>query len=170
VAEKTACLEVANAQKLGYLSRRACRAHQGIIAMSTENDVPLGEGSQRYYEQLFSERIRQINKSDSTRQPVNGGSNNSGRLGCGLLIAVFFLIRIVTTFLNTHSHTSSYYSSPPEHPMKFQHPLIIDHPHPDAREDDMRRFLDQFREDKEAEGEKPIRIQPEKRVPEGAKR
>jgi hypothetical protein len=164
-------MEVANASKLGYLSGRACLAHLEIAAMSTENDVPLGEGSQRYYEQLFGERIREISKGESARQPDNGGSNGNGRVGCGVLIAVCFLIRIVTTFLNTHSHSSSY-SPPPPAPQPFRiHQPNIDHlPMIDAKDEDMRRFLDQFREDKEAEEERPIRIQPEKRVPQGAKR
>ncbi|HEY7328907.1 MAG TPA: hypothetical protein VH592_14785 [Gemmataceae bacterium] len=139
--------------------------------MSTENDVPLGEGSQRYYEQLFGDRIRQINKADSARQADNSGSNNSGRLGCGVMIAAFFLIRLFTTFLNTHSHSSTHsppHPSPP--PFRVQQPNVGHLPVIDARDEDMRRFLDQFREDKEAAEEKPIRIQPENRVPPGAKR
>jgi hypothetical protein len=138
--------------------------------MSTENDVPLGDGSQRYYEQLFGDRIRQINKGDSTRQSDNGGSNNSGRLGCGVLIAAFFLIRMVTTFLNTHSHSSTHSLPQPAPPFRVQQPNVGPPPMIDAGDEDMRRFLDQFREDKEAEEEKPVRIQPENRIPPRTKR
>jgi hypothetical protein len=146
-------------------------AHEEITTMSSENDVPLGDGSRRYYQELFDERIRQINKENGSRRPDKGDSNNNGRLGCGALIAVFLFIRIFTVFLNSHSHTSSFSSSPPPPPrLKFQQPILIDPPGIDAREEDERRLLDQLFKEAAEEEEKPMRLPPGNRVPERAKR
>jgi len=84
--------------------------------MSTENDVPLGEGSRRYYEQQFGDRIHQIKKAGgSAPQPSGGGSNWSGRAGCGGIFVVFFIIRLILLFVRTQSDTPSYNYSPPQH-------------------------------------------------------
>jgi hypothetical protein len=83
--------------------------------MSTENDVPLGEGSRGYYERKFSDRIRQVKKGGgSAPNRDNGGSNGAGRAGCGVAIAIFILIRIIISVLNSHSHTPTYHYSPPQ--------------------------------------------------------
>lgn len=86
--------------------------------MSTENDVPLGEGSRRYYEQMFGDRIRQVNKGGgSVPRRDSGGSNGTGRAGCGVAIAIFVVIRIIAAVLSTHSHPSSRsYTLPPPPP------------------------------------------------------
>lgn len=73
--------------------------------MSTENDVPLGEGSQRYYERLFGDRVRKVNKGGGAPQNSGGGSNGSGRAGCGILIAGFVLIRILSVVFHSHPST-----------------------------------------------------------------
>jgi hypothetical protein len=88
--------------------------HEEIGSMSTENDVPLGEGSRDYYERKFADRIRQVKKGGaSAPNRDNGGSNGTGRAGCGVAIAIFILIRIVISVLNSHSHTPTYHYSPP---------------------------------------------------------
>jgi hypothetical protein len=81
--------------------------------MSTENDVPLGEGSRGYYERMFGDRIRQVRKGGDAPKRDNGAPNWNGRAGCGVAIAVFMLIRIIFAVLNAHSHTPSYHNSPP---------------------------------------------------------
>jgi hypothetical protein len=72
--------------------------------MSNENDVPLGEGSRRYYDRLFGDRIRQVNKGGAPRRD-SSGPTGSGRAGCGVLIAVFVLIRILSLVFRTHPST-----------------------------------------------------------------
>ena len=81
--------------------------------MSTENDVPLGEGSRDYYERKFADRIRQVRKSGGAPRGDKGGPNWNGRAGCGVAIAIFMLIRLIIAVLNTHSHSSSHNYSPP---------------------------------------------------------
>lgn len=85
--------------------------------MSTENDVPLGEDSRRYYEQQFDKRIDQIKKDGSAPKRNNGGGSNwNGRAGCGGLLAVFFIIRVIAALVGTHSRTPSYDYTPPTPP------------------------------------------------------
>lgn len=87
--------------------------------MSTENDVPLGEDSRRYYEQKFGERIRQVNRRGGPlRDP--GGSNWNGRVGAGVVIGVLFvIIRIMIAASRSGSHTPSYTYNPPPPPPQF---------------------------------------------------
>jgi hypothetical protein len=73
--------------------------------MTSENDVPLGDGSRRYYEQLFGNRIRQVNKGGGAPRGDSGGSSGPGRAGCGVLIAVFVLIRIFLIVFRSHPST-----------------------------------------------------------------
>ncbi len=89
--------------------------------MSTENDVPLGEGSRRYYEEKFGDRIRQVNKSGgSAPNHDRGGSTGTGRAGCGVAIAILVAIRVISAILNSHSHTSPRsYTPPPQPPPPF---------------------------------------------------
>jgi hypothetical protein len=85
--------------------------------MSTENDVPLGEGSRRYYEQLFGDRIRQVKKGGgSAPSRDNSGSNWNGRAGCGVAIAAFFFLRLLITLVNTSSSKPLYNYTPPPQP------------------------------------------------------
>ncbi|MGH7172432.1 MAG: hypothetical protein ACRELF_13130 [Gemmataceae bacterium] len=82
--------------------------------MSTENDVPLGESSRRYYEQQFGDRIHQIKKGGgSAPQRDSGGSNWNGRAGCGGILAVIFIIRLIAALVSSQSSTPSYNYSPP---------------------------------------------------------
>jgi hypothetical protein len=85
-------------------------------SMSTENDVPLGEGSHRYYEQKFGDRIRQVNKRGGpARDP--GGSNWNGRVSAGVIIGIIIVIlRIMIAASRSGSHTSSYTYNPPQPP------------------------------------------------------
>lgn len=87
--------------------------------MSTENDVPLGEGSRRYYEQQFGDRIHQIKKGGSAAQRDSGNSNWNGRAGCGGLLAAFFIIRIILALVRTQSSTPSYQPMPGLPPPHF---------------------------------------------------
>lgn len=115
--------------------------------MSTENDVPLGDGARRYYEQLFGDRIRRVNKgSDSAPQGnCGGGSNWNGRVGCGVAAVAFIIIRILLILTHTSSSTPPYdYSTPPAH---FQlQPRIEERNVPLNERDDLevRRHLDQL--------------------------
>jgi hypothetical protein len=72
--------------------------------MSNDNDVPLGEGARRYYEQQFGERIRQVKKGGSA--PSGGGPNWSGRAGCGAVVAVIFVVRVAALLLRCDSSSS----------------------------------------------------------------
>ncbi len=94
--------------------------------MPSENDVPLGEGARRYYEQQFGDRIRQVSKTGGV--PKNsGGSNWSGKAGAGAVIGVVFvIIRIIIAVARTDSSTPSYTYTPPAPPkfeMNFQKEL-----------------------------------------------
>ncbi len=88
--------------------------------MSTENDVPLGDDSRRYYEQQFGDRIRQVNKGGgATPKSKSGGSNWNGRAGCGGgAVAAFVVIRIVIALFRVSSSPSHNYSIPD--PPEFQ--------------------------------------------------
>jgi hypothetical protein len=81
--------------------------------MSSENDVPLGEGSRRYYEQQFGDRIRQVKKGGG-RAPSDGGDGSKWQrgAGCGGLLAVFFIIRIVMVLVGSQSNAPSYNYTP----------------------------------------------------------
>lgn len=95
--------------------------------MSTENDVPLGDDSRRYYEQQFGDRIRQVNKGrGTTPKSSSGGSNWSSRAGCGGgAVAAFVIIRIVIAlFRVSSSHSSQNYSIPD--PPAFQQNQELD--------------------------------------------
>lgn len=82
--------------------------------MSTENDVPLGEGSRRYYEQMFGDRIRQVSKSGTAPSRNRPSSGSPGRAGCGVLIAIFIAIRFIAAFMGSHSnHTTNNPPPPP---------------------------------------------------------
>jgi hypothetical protein len=59
--------------------------------MSSENDVPLGDGSRRYYEQKFGDRIRQVSKSGG-KDTNSGGSKWNGRAGIGGVIFIIFIV------------------------------------------------------------------------------
>ena len=87
--------------------------------MSTENDVPLGEGSRRYYDQKFGERIRQVNKRGGpARNP--GNSNWNGRVSAGVVIGIIIVIvRIMMAASRSGSHTPSYTYNPPLPPPQF---------------------------------------------------
>ncbi|HWG44928.1 MAG TPA: hypothetical protein VN688_19320 [Gemmataceae bacterium] len=81
--------------------------------MSSENDVPLGEGSRRYYEQQFGERIRKVSKSGNTPPSNGGGWNWNGRAGAGLILGVIFIvIRIILVVARTDSSAPSYTYKP----------------------------------------------------------
>ena len=92
--------------------------------MSTENDVPLGEGSRRYYEQQFGDRIHEIKKGGSSPRRDSGSPNWSGRAGCGGLLAVIFIVRFILIFIRTQSSTPSYnYTPSPQFNAGMQQPL-----------------------------------------------
>jgi hypothetical protein len=119
--------------------------------MSTENDVPLGEGSRRYYEQQFGSRINQIKKGGSAPQRDNSSPNWGGRAGCGGILAVIFLVRLILIFARSQSNTPSYDSTPtppPQFNVKMQK-------RPDDladkanAEDEMRRLRDILHQDAE---------------------
>ena len=82
--------------------------------MATENDVPLGDGARRYYEQQFGERIRQVNKGGSRS---NGAPSNSGaRTGCGVVILIFLAIRIFSALLRSSPSAPTIREMPPPLP------------------------------------------------------
>jgi hypothetical protein len=83
--------------------------------MSTENDVPLGEGSRRYYEEQFGDRIRKVSKGGGPgRRSGSSGSNWNGRAGIGIAVGVIVVIlRIVLAVSRTSSSTPSYNYTPP---------------------------------------------------------
>lgn len=115
--------------------------------MSTENDVPLGDGARRYYEQLFGDRIRRVNKgSDSAPQGNDGGGSNwNGRAGCGGAVAAFIIIRILIALAHSSWSTPSHdYSTPPAH-FRLQ-PQFEERNVPLNERDDLevRRHLDQL--------------------------
>jgi hypothetical protein len=66
--------------------------------MSAENDVPLGEGAQQYYEQRFGHRVRQVKK---------GGGPGWGKGGCATLIVLLLGFRFFAALLNLGSRTHS---------------------------------------------------------------
>ena len=84
--------------------------------MSTENDVPLGEESRRHYEQQFGDRIQRINKGGKAPQRDSGSSSWNGRAGCGGILAVIFIIRLIAVLFHSHSSTPSYNYTPPPQP------------------------------------------------------
>jgi hypothetical protein len=95
--------------------------------MSTENDVPLGDGSRRHYEQQFGNRIRQINKGRGETPKSSGGSGWNGRAGCGGgAIAAFIIIRILIALARTSSSSSSHNYSTPDPPEFQQHQVEIE--------------------------------------------
>jgi hypothetical protein len=116
--------------------------HEEIVSMSTENDVPLGEGSRRYYEQLFGERVRQVKKGGSAPKPNSGSSNANGRAGCGTAIAILIAIRLIAAVLNTHSHTSSYTVHAPPPPRFNGAPFADNHAPEDEAMQRLRQLLD----------------------------
>lgn len=73
--------------------------------MSTENDVPLGEGARRYYEQQFGERIHEIKKGRRTPQRDSGSIWN-GRAGCGGILVVLVLLRVIVALIGTLANKS----------------------------------------------------------------
>lgn len=92
--------------------------------MSTENDVPLGEGARQYYEQQFGARIRQVKKGGG--QPSGGSSGNWGKGGCGTIVLVFIGIRVIAALFRSSgpSSQSYHYNPPPLPPM--QQPMQLD--------------------------------------------
>ncbi|HEY7425420.1 MAG TPA: hypothetical protein VH682_14410 [Gemmataceae bacterium] len=85
--------------------------------MSAENDVPLGDGARRYYEQQFGDRIRKVSKGGGS--PGRGGSNWNGRAGAGIGLTVgiaFVVLRIFLALARTGSHSPSYTYTPPTQP------------------------------------------------------
>jgi hypothetical protein len=93
--------------------------------MSTENDVPLGEGAQRYYEQQFGDRIRKVSKGDN--RPRGGGSVGWGKGGCGTLFMIAIVIRIIAAFFRSsgsNTNTYRYTPPPPPPPVVFQQPQL----------------------------------------------
>jgi hypothetical protein len=81
--------------------------------MSTENDVPLGEGARGYYEQKFGERIRQVSKGSKQPRDTGSSSRTKGSAGCGVVFFVFILIRLIASFSRSNSHTPTYQYNPP---------------------------------------------------------
>lgn len=74
--------------------------------MSAENDVPLGDGSRRYYEQQFGDRIRHVKKGGTARGNDNGGgSKPNGRIGCVALFLIVGVLRLIGSVVS-HSSTS----------------------------------------------------------------
>jgi hypothetical protein len=92
--------------------------------MSTENDVPLGEGSRQYYEQQFGDRIRQVKKGGG--QPSGGSSGNWGKGGCGTVVLIFIGIRVISALFRSSGPSSqSYHYNPPSPPaIQFQQPMM----------------------------------------------
>lgn len=115
--------------------------------MSTENDVPLGDGARRYYEQLFGDRIRRVNKgSDSAPQNNGGGGSNwNGRIGCGGAVAAYIIIRVVSALTHTSWSTPSHdYSTPPAQ-FRLQPRLEERHVPLNERDElEVKRHLDQL--------------------------
>jgi hypothetical protein len=117
--------------------------------MSTENDVPLGEGSRRYYEQQFGSRIHQINKGCRAPQRDSGGSGwGGGRAGCGAVFVVIFVLRLIFLFLNTHSNKPSNDFALPQHHFDFgEQQRLPDFPgqDKDKDKDELKRLEDILR-------------------------
>lgn len=117
--------------------------------MSSENDVPLGEGSRRYYEQQFGDRIHQIKKAGgSAPQRNNGGSGwGGGRAGCGVVFVVIFILRLIFLFVNTQSSKPSQDFTLPQHQFDFGEPKrLVDFPAEDQDKDEIQRLQDILRQ------------------------
>jgi hypothetical protein len=87
--------------------------------MSSEDDVPLGEGARHYYEQRFGDRIRQVRKSAGIGRG-SGGSNWNGRAGIGAIVCIAFLVlRIFISLARNNAPPPSYTYTPPK-PQAFK--------------------------------------------------
>jgi hypothetical protein len=85
--------------------------------MSAENDVPLGEGARRYYEQQFADRIRQVRKGGGGGTG-KGGSGWNGRVGIGLVAGIVLVVLRILFATGNRSPSPSYNSTPPP-PVQF---------------------------------------------------
>jgi hypothetical protein len=88
--------------------------------MSSENDVPLGEGARNYYEQQFGHRVRNV-ANPGVRPPASntGGGNRGGTGwwggGVGVVVVVIVIIlRFVSAASRDHSKPSYNYQTPPQ--------------------------------------------------------
>ena len=130
--------------------------------MSTENDVPLGEGSRRYYEQQFGDRIRKVSKGGGAgRGSGSGGSNWNGRAGVGIAVGVILVIlRIVLALSRSSSSTPSYtYTPPPQVKFDEDWQKKLDkrfgNPEKDNEEKRINALLQQILEAKPADNPQP---------------
>ena len=128
--------------------------------MSTENDVPLGEGSRRYYEQQFGDRIRKVSKGGGAGSG-SGGSNWNGRAGVGIAVGVILVIlRIVLALSRSSSSTPSYtYTPPPQVKFDEDWQKKLDkrfgNPEKDNEEKRINALLQQILEAKPADNPQP---------------
>lgn len=134
--------------------------------MSTENDVPLGEGSRRYYEEQFGDRIRKVSKGGGPgRGGGSGGSNWNGRAGIGIAVGVIVVIlRLVLALSRSSSSTPSYtYTPPPQVKFDEDWQKKLDkrfgQPEKDNEEKRINDLLRQIMEAKPADNPQPDLVQ-----------